>query len=142
MKFQENGKIFEYCNIQNGIYFLLKNDEVVYIGKSTRGFSRIGEHKNKDFNKYAILEIKDKNMLNFYESKYILKYQPKYNGNCGLKMIFLSSAYNSMNTTFKRNNNIFQFKEKILNFKIKIFYFKNNEVINKDDFSKIKEKVK
>lgn len=61
------------------VYFLLKGDEVVYVGKTTNGIGRVFAHmKEKDFD-----NIKIKRMpideLDLAEARYISKYNPRYN---------------------------------------------------------------
>jgi len=67
-----------------GIYFLIKEEEIVYIGSSKNTLNRIRHHltsSKKNFNYYYIIpfkKIKKKNLL-LLESEYILKFFPKYN---------------------------------------------------------------
>lgn len=72
----------------NGIYFLLdENDEVVYIGQSINGISRIFDHlkgsaKNKkQFEYYVWIPFPGSTAeeLSKYEESALQKYQPKYN---------------------------------------------------------------
>lgn len=61
------------------IYFLLMDDEVVYVGQTKNGTSRIQAHKyNKDFNKVYVIECCEED-LDYLENEFILKYDPKYN---------------------------------------------------------------
>lgn len=79
MKFEEKSYI-DFTDIPRCfIYFLIDGEEVVYVGQTTKGLSRIEVHRrNKKFDKvYAILcEEED---LDYCENTYILKYAPKYN---------------------------------------------------------------
>lgn len=65
-----------------GVYFLIKNNEIVYVGQSTDIFSRISVHrKTKDFDSYNYIlfpEVSDEK-LNNLEAEYIGKFTPKYN---------------------------------------------------------------
>jgi excinuclease UvrABC nuclease subunit len=69
----------------SGIYFLIKNEEIIYIGQAHNVHSRIYTHrKNKrlNFDSYKIIEIKSfKGLLNLcaLEKAYIEKYKPKFN---------------------------------------------------------------
>lgn len=66
-----------------GVYFLIKNEEVVYVGQSVEFLRRIHEHYGKvDFDSFSFIEC---NMgdLRAEETKYILKYLPKYNKDAG-----------------------------------------------------------
>jgi excinuclease UvrABC nuclease subunit len=67
------------------IYFLFKNDEIVYVGQSKTGTNRIWQHTRndryidkKDFNFYSFIPCEE-NTLNETEAYYIIKFKPKYN---------------------------------------------------------------
>lgn len=61
------------------IYYLLKNEEVVYVGQTTQGLSRPFSHiHDKDFDEVKIIGCKNDD-LNSKEAKAITKYKPKYN---------------------------------------------------------------
>jgi len=64
-----------------GIYFLLKNDEIVYVGKTINLYDRIMVHQKqnvKDFDSYLFLEV-DNKKLNLSERYFINKLKPIYN---------------------------------------------------------------
>jgi len=62
------------------VYFLVKNDEIVYVGQTTRGIARIYNHYGqKDFDFYSFIECKEEE-LNDLEASYIIKFNPIYNG--------------------------------------------------------------
>lgn len=73
------------------VYFLIKDNEIVYIGKSINFRQRIAEHKTKkDFDRYTALQV-SYDMLDMLESAFILQFHPKlnaaqpiYNGLSGL----------------------------------------------------------
>ena len=68
---------FRYC----GIYFLIEDNEIVYIGKSIDVKKRLKQHADyseKLFNRIFFVQC-DKNELNKLEAYYILKFRPKYN---------------------------------------------------------------
>ena len=70
------------------IYFLIKDDIIVYVGQTAKGMSRIQAHEgNKDFNAYTIINC-DKDELDELENHYILKFNPIYN-----KMINTNDKY-------------------------------------------------
>lgn len=71
-----------------GIYFLVLNESVVYVGQSIDIYSRTGNHSDKLFNDIYIIECKQEK-LNELEKHFILKYQPIYNKqNCpGTKLL-------------------------------------------------------
>lgn len=63
------------------IYFLLKNEELVYVGKSNGNLlMRINSHiKDKDFDDVYLRAVNDTKSLDKYERKWIEKYRPKLN---------------------------------------------------------------
>jgi hypothetical protein len=96
------------CNIYkwqfSGIYFLLLEDKIVYIGQTTKGLSRIITHiKDKKFNFFTYIEF-PKNELDLIEIINIIKYQPLYN-----KQIF-SYINRPLQTVINICNNLFGFK--------------------------------
>ena len=75
----EDAKIYPVDTGMIGIYFLIKNNVIIYIGKSTNVMNRISQHKyEKDFSSYAIIEC-DENEMSYLEADMIAKYQPEYN---------------------------------------------------------------
>jgi len=69
--------------VKIGVYFLLDEDEIVYIGQSTNIYRRLSSHlslKKFKFTKFAYLEFPI-NLLSNEEVKYIKKFKPKYNTN-------------------------------------------------------------
>tara|TARA_Y100000593_G_C4091516_1_gene228763 strand:+ start:27 stop:470 length:444 start_codon:yes stop_codon:yes gene_type:complete len=91
---------FEFNLEKAYIYFLIDNDEVVYVGQSTSFLLRYNAHfksekinkvwvddkivetenELKQFNECYILEVhNDENTLNTWEQYYIRMYLPKYN---------------------------------------------------------------
>ena len=62
------------------IYFLLNDNDVVYVGQTTQNLLRPFTHKDKIFDKIAIIyQTEDKQVLNDIEEFFIKKYSPKYN---------------------------------------------------------------
>lgn len=64
-----------------GVYFLMQDKEVVYIGSSNDIFTRVGNHKAeklKIFDNYCFVECQTEILLQ-KELDYIVKYKPKYN---------------------------------------------------------------
>ena len=73
------------CRVEDhphcGVYFLIFNREIVYVGQSKNCLSRIQNHindKNKIFDQYTVVYTDLKN-LDFLESWYIHQFNPKYN---------------------------------------------------------------
>lgn len=65
-----------------GVYFLIKDDEIIYIGQSINIAHRIASHRDKDFDSMAFIGCL-KTDLDVLESLYILAYRPKLNGSLG-----------------------------------------------------------
>lgn len=63
-----------------GIYFLFRDDELVYVGQSIALLSRLNEHirSNKLFNRVAFQHFLACE-LDEIEAEYILAYRPEYN---------------------------------------------------------------
>lgn len=64
-----------------GIYFLFREDEIVYVGKSLWTMARVFVHqrdKDKDFDSFTILPFLVE-QLDDKELEYICKFQPVYN---------------------------------------------------------------
>lgn len=64
------------------IYALIKDEEVVYIGKSSNVMARLGSHIQegiKDFDSYAIVCKTTESQVDSIEQKYIDDLKPKYN---------------------------------------------------------------
>lgn len=63
----------------SGVYFLLDGDEVVYVGQAANVYSRIGQHTNKRFDRYAFVPC-SVDALDRLESLYIHCLRPRMNG--------------------------------------------------------------
>jgi hypothetical protein len=63
------------------IYFLLKNNRVVYVGQSNNNvLGRISSHlKDKEFDEVYYKSFSVENVMDEYEKKFIMKYRPKFN---------------------------------------------------------------
>lgn len=62
-----------------GVYLLWLNDELVYVGQSINGTSRIMDHrKDKVYNRYTWISVSLEE-LDDIERFFIKKYRPKYN---------------------------------------------------------------
>ncbi len=80
MKFDDvcNKTIFFGDYGKSFIYFLIKDEEVVYIGKTTAGLKRPFSHLDKDFDTIKIIDCAEDDLGN-KEDYYISKYYPIYN---------------------------------------------------------------
>lgn len=64
-----------------GIYFLIREDRIVYVGQSRNMPVRIRQHKadpGKKFERYA-MHVCPARLLDRLERYYILRFQPEYN---------------------------------------------------------------
>jgi len=61
-----------------GIYFLIKNKKIVYVGQSVSVYKRILEHVDKDYDSYYWIKC-PKNKLNSVEALYIHLFKPILN---------------------------------------------------------------
>ena len=72
-------------NFVKGIYFLIKNDSIVYVGQSKDScISRISDHyrdMKKDFDSFRIMPLlgDSDSQINFKERNYIKSIKPIYN---------------------------------------------------------------
>ena len=80
MQFEEKADLVVDATKDYLIYFLLKENDVVYVGQTTRNLLRPFAHKDKIFDSVAIIyQAEDRELLNEVEEFYIKKYSPKYN---------------------------------------------------------------
>lgn len=122
------------------IYFLINDEEVVYVGQTKHGLSRPFSHRDKPFNRLEIIKCKEKE-LDVLENKYIIKYQPIYNTqiNNGYKLI---TARNKLRKMLNRNITIWDIR-KIMNDKdIHKVMVGNNEYLMNEDIIKIYQALK
>lgn len=63
------------------IYFLIKDNKVVYVGQSNKNvLDRISSHlKDKVFDEVYYKSFSVENVMDTYEKKFIMKYRPKFN---------------------------------------------------------------
>lgn len=116
MKFEEKDFI-DLTNIPTTfIYFLVQNQNVVYVGQTTKGLSRVYEHlSSKQFSNIYVIPC-DKSDLDYLEDFYIFKYTPIYNKQPNRECRFalskvirkLKDKYNSINITKRKLNLILQ----------------------------------
>jgi excinuclease UvrABC nuclease subunit len=65
--------------VVSGVYFLIRNERIVYVGKSTDIYSRLNTHitdKKKEFDSFYVLKTTE---LNTTEKHYIETLKPEYN---------------------------------------------------------------
>lgn len=63
------------------VYFLYKDNELVYVGQTTAGIKRINAHehgKKSDFTEWTAIKVPP-DLLDEVEAYFIIKYRPRYN---------------------------------------------------------------
>lgn len=69
----------DFFNV-SGVYFLYKDNVIVYVGESGCIFGRIKQHMDdKDFDRFTYKIIDTVEMRKVEERKFIRKHRPKYN---------------------------------------------------------------
>jgi hypothetical protein len=63
----------------SGVYFLINDDKIIYVGQSTNVYARITSHHDKTFNSFAFIPCEPK-VLDGLESLYIHIFRPPLNG--------------------------------------------------------------
>lgn len=80
--------------LSSGIYFLIQDNEIVYIGQTKIHFAtRISKHINSNnikFNSFYIIPFSPDENLNIIEAKYIIKFNPKHNSKFPQNSTYLS----------------------------------------------------
>ena len=134
----------EFINLQSPIiYFLLDKDEVVYVGQSKVGMCRPYQHLEIKFDKISVMVCKEKE-LDFLESKYIIKYKPRYNKSVPNNF---SYSYNNAVKMIRKNTllsdfSLWDLKRMVRKLKISTDVFNGISYIRKNDFEKILEFLK
>lgn len=134
---EKNAILFDNEYSYSCIYFLIKNNVVVYVGKTINGKWRIKQHKyDKDYDKVYIIKCKSDDLMEL-EDKYMMKYKPRYNMLYNTNRKNIITTYNEVRKKF--NIGIIELIEYIKNNNIEIEKFKNVESIKYLDYLKIKE---
>lgn len=144
MQFVETDGIITIPKYQNTfIYFLLKQNEVVYVGQTKKGLIRPLTHKDKEYDTIKILycDIKD---LDILEDRYIKKYSPYYNKAVNYSVNYsLHRARNKIRAIFDdKTFNLPRLKKIVKELNIKIYVIDGTPYIDVDDFSKIVKYIK
>jgi len=94
-----------------GIYFLIHNGSIVYVGSSINSNARILNHaleREKVFDSYHIINMSQLDeVLRLTEAYFIWKFQPKYNKTLPIQDVFCTvNEYKSKNKDFNWHKNI------------------------------------
>lgn len=112
---------------------MIKNEEIIYIGKSSNLITRIQSHKqDKDFDKVEIINFENKVIMDMGEIYFIFKFKPKFNkefnydeGFCPSIAYFDDKNWIELNS-FLKNKNLMISNEKYSEIKY-CFVRKRNE---------------
>lgn len=120
------------------IYFLIKEREVVYVGKTTKGILRPLSHTNKIYDEIKIIYCEE-DELDTLENKYIIKYKPIYNKEINHNELY---SLNQIVLKIKEQNlfdnfNLWKLKKIVKYLNIETKKFKEKQYICKNDFEKI-----
>ncbi|MFP3391772.1 hypothetical protein [Brevibacillus sp. SIMBA_040] len=74
------------------LYFLLKGDEVTYVGSCSKSTPNLFSHNDKDFDCYYMLSVEQDVDLNVLLAEYIIKLVPKHNGNLQSNEKYMSKS--------------------------------------------------
>lgn len=65
-------------NNSHGIYFLIKQGCIIYIGQTQDLKTRLQNHADKDFDAFRFISC-EADKLNYYESRWITRFRPSLN---------------------------------------------------------------
>lgn len=117
-----NKKSVNTNSSKSGIYFLLKGEEVVYVGKATNFIDRLIAHiDDKDFDSYSVVEC-SKDEIDELETEYIYEYMPIYNKTINSGDMLVSAKKLNLGSEYLENQEI---KGKIIN---GVAYFKIDDL--------------
>lgn len=140
MKFEESDFIDKTNEPKCFIYFLLDDEnEVLYVGQTTQGMSRIYQHKDKEFSKVYII-LCEEEYLNEVELEYIEKYKPIYNSSGLIEHRMKVKDINRLlheNFPTIRDFTYEEIHKMLYAENIKIYYLGDVEYITEDGYNKI-----
>lgn len=144
MKFEETNNvidipIYDKCFV----YFLLQNDEVVYVGQTHKGLTRPLQHTDKVFDRIKIIYC-DSRFLDLTEDVYIEKYKPVYNTFCNYKYDYsLHRIRNSIRQILDNENfNITDLRNILRTLNISTRHTKASEQVSFYEYVKILNYIK
>ncbi len=125
------------------IYFLIKGDEIVYVGQTTIGATRVMAHRDKDFDYVTLTEVVDRDVeyLNNLEAMYIVKFSPIYNSTTLPKNSVFISKHGLKKSSGMDGNAINKFIKK---YKLNTYYgmyFKMKDIEGKPEYEEAMQKT-
>lgn len=143
MKFDE--KDFETVDNKNLclIYFLLLDDEVVYVGQTTRGLLRPFSHWDKNFTSVKVKYVEEK-YLDAAEDFFIKKYLPKYNKMLNNKMNYtVKSVHQTLKNDYNlKSFNIRKFKKLVEELNIQYYEYREKMFLELKDCCAIEARLR
>lgn len=119
------------------IYFLVKDNEVVYVGQTRYGMNRPYQHRyDKEFDDIYIIKC-DEDELDELEDKYIRKYTPIYNKSLNNKASYSLSKVRNLIKEIYPNFNLTKLKHIIKKLNINTYIFDNTIFIQSKDYDNI-----
>ena len=138
MKFEEKNcvRVEKIDNVF--VYFLIKGEEVVYVGQTRVGMQRPLSHTDKDFD-YIMVQYCDISKLDEIESKYIVKYNPIYNKTMNTMMWYgMERARNIIRRKLNNHNfTVPKLRKVMKEINVTSLRAYNTEVLYIDDLYKI-----
>ena len=121
------------------VYFLLKEDKIVYVGSSENFLQRLSLHitkKEKDFDSYSFIELPNRAEMLKTEAENIIYYNPYYNKVLTESFISLARCKQKLIKEGKRID-LRKIKKYIEELKIKTYNYNSITYILDDDFRRI-----
>lgn len=144
MKFEEENTLLVSAMPCCFVYFLIDNNDVVYVGQTTQGIVRPFSQKDKQFDSVRIMLCK-KEELDILEDKFIKKYTPKYNKCYNLSMNYSLARVKRMvqGKTGDMKFHLPKLRKLLATYNITTFIdeFKGTECISKEDIDKLLENL-
>lgn len=135
------------------IYFLFKENKIVYVGQTTNIYQRITTHKkSKNFDSFSFFDIYEKPFNGNYSSNelelyFILKFTPKYNVSIPPNEIWLTieklkEKYSHLLVRYQSTGLWIKWILRDHSDRLRICYFSNKPYIHTEDFEKVAKQVK
>lgn len=138
MRFDEDNA--RYINIpphdKNLVYYLIENGEVVYVGMTRSGLTRVFQHDGEfDFDSVAFIDSDVRAELD--ESRAIAKYQPKHNRSIGSFNYTLASVRKRIENLCGERPTLRQLKGAMQELGITTFSLNYTDAITHDDMMRV-----
>lgn len=137
MRFEEKANATIPKTNDTIIYFLTKENEVVYVGKTTKGIGGIPAHADKDYDEIKIVHNSE-HTIDLEVDKYIVKYRPRYNRNIIYHALYsMMMARNKLRRELESTITITQIKKIMKMFGIEPIELNGKRYLTVVDYEKI-----